>query len=130
MRTSSTRLHCLALGLSLGLATTLGGCGLCGDVVCGACPAALTLQIKDSVTGGPVPDVVVSGAQAYCDDSAGADQTSCDVTLGAGPAELVLSAPGYDDQTISVTINADSGESCCSCGYNQKVKGVVMTPQA
>jgi hypothetical protein len=106
----------------------LGGCGLCGDVVCGACPAPLTLRVTDAEAGGAVAGLVVTGAEALCDAPTGAELTSCDVQVGVGTTELVLSADGYDDEAVSVTINADSGESCCSCGYNSKILDVTMTP--
>jgi hypothetical protein len=114
-------------GLVAALGLAASGCGLCGDVVCGACPAPLTLRVTDDQTGGAVAELTVAGAEALCDVPAGADVTSCDVQIGVGVSELVLSAPGYEDAALSVTINADSGESCCSCGYNSKILDVTMS---
>jgi len=124
---------CLRLGATLrcgalALALVLSGCGLCGDVVCGACPPALTLKISDAVQGGPVSELSISGVTADCVPRPDLGYTLCQVQLDVGTYELGLQAPGYTAQTISVTINADSGESCCSCGYNAKTRDVAMAP--
>jgi len=113
-----------------GGALALSGCGLCGDVVCGACPPALTLNVSDAAKGGPVSGLTISGVTADCVPRVDLGYTLCQVQLDVGTYEIALQAPGYDAQTISVIINADSGESCCSCGYNAKTRDVPMTPTA
>lgn len=107
----------------------LAGCGLCGDVVCEGCPPALTLQVSDAQTGGAVADATVSGdATTECLVSEGIDYAVCELAVQPGTYDFTVSAPGYDDQAINVTINPDSGDSCCSCGYNSKTKDVALEP--
>ena len=99
-----------------------------GGVDCGACPPAFTLHITDADTGQPVSDVNVSGAEAYCAVEATLGYTVCEVELGVGTFDITLAADGYEDLPVSVTINPDSGESCCGCGYNAKRRDVQLTP--
>ncbi|MBW2529291.1 MAG: hypothetical protein JRI23_34260 [Deltaproteobacteria bacterium] len=110
------------------LAGELAGCSQCGGVVCDACPAPFTALVTDAVTGQPVADVVVVGADGSCEVRADLGYTQCDVWLPIGDSELTLSASGYSDAPVSVTINPDSGESCCSCDYNPKRREVSLAP--
>jgi len=132
-------LRCAVMTISVGLGTTfrfgalasvlaVSGCGLCGDVVCGGCPPALTLKVSDSAEGGPISELSITGATADCVPRTDLGYTLCQIQLDVGNYELDLQAPGYAPQTISVTINPDSGESCCSCGYNAKTRDVALTP--
>lgn len=128
MRLSAGLFGALGVGCLAACAQALSGCNNCGGVVCDACPAALTLRITDATTGLPVAGVSVTGAEAYCEVRDDLGYTTCEVELGVGSAEIGLSSAGYDDLPLSVTINPDSGESCCSCGYNAKWRTVQMTP--
>lgn len=104
------------------------GCDACGGVVCPACRPALELRLTDADTGEPVTQATVVGADGYCQVEADLGWTSCEVTLGIGSHEVTVTAPGYEDLTITALINADSGDDCCSCGYNEKRRDEVMTP--
>jgi hypothetical protein len=109
-------------------ALALAGCGLCGDVVCGGCPAALTLKVSDAVAGGPVAELTITGLSADCAPRVDLGYTLCEIQLAPGTYGMELQAPGYAAQTLSETINEDSGDSCCSCGYNPKTRDVGMSP--
>jgi hypothetical protein len=122
--TAGPRLLLVLLCGSLALAA--GGCGLCGDVVCGACPPALTLKVSDAAAGGPITGLSVSGVAADCEPRADLGYTLCEAQVAPGTYEISLQATGYLAQTISMVINDDSGESCCSCGYNAKYRDVQM----
>ena len=110
------------------VALALAGCGLCGDVVCGGCPAALTLKVSDAAAGGPVAGLTITGVSADCAPRTDLGYTLCEIPVDPGSYQIELQAPGYATLTISETINADSGDSCCSCGYNPKYRDVGMTP--
>jgi hypothetical protein len=110
------------------LALAAAGCGLCGDVVCGACPPALTLNVSDATLGGPVNGLTISGLVADCSPRADLGYTLCEAQVGPGTYQITLQAAGYLAQTVSMVINDDSGDSCCSCGYNPKYRDVPMTP--
>ncbi len=129
MRTCRPRrwLCAVLLGPLAPLALT-PGCNECGGVPCGGCPAALELRVTDALTGESVVDVTVDGADALCELRQDLGYTACDVHLTVGAHELVVTAPGYEEQELGVTINPDSGDACCSCGYNAKRLEVELEP--
>ncbi len=114
--------------LALPVVALPAGCD-CYGAVCGNCPPALVLRVTDSNSGAPVTDVTVAGANAECDVLQEYGYTECRLSLGTGAYDVTVAAPGYHNAKLSGTIDPDSGDGCCSCGYNQKRRNVALTTQ-
>lgn len=116
-------------GLVLAASAWAGvGCTECGGVVCPPCPAPFEAHVTDAVSGEPVPGVEVTGVDGACEQRADLGYTLCEIWLEVGTSELTLSAGGYEDQELAVTINPDPENTCCTCGYAAKRRDVTLTP--
>jgi hypothetical protein len=122
----------VAIGLAtVGLAAasfSFSGCSECGGVVCDPCPPPFTLLVTDADTGLVVHGVEVQGQNGACNVRPDLGHTVCDVWVSVGDSEMALAADGYEDLDLAVTINPDSSETCCGCGYNSKRRDVQMMP--
>lgn len=129
---TTSRVQRLAVGLLAGSVGAWGlclaGCNQCGGVICDACGPPFSVHVTDADTGLMIDDVEVVGANGLCEGRPDLGYTLCEVWLEVGTWEFELRADGYDDLALGVTINPDSGESCCSCGYNPKRRDAQMVP--
>jgi hypothetical protein len=96
----------------------------CAGLGCASEPGTLVVQVVDAVNA-PVasPGFTENGntLQAYCETDAGQildDAGTCGAwhldTLSIGPHVITVAAPGYEPQTLSVTIRGPAG--CCGQG--------------
>ena len=96
----------------------------CAGLGCASGPGTLVVQVVDAADA-PVaaPSFTEKGQtlQAYCETDGGqilADASTCGGwhldTLSIGPQVITVAAPGYEPQTLSVTIQGPAG--CCGRG--------------
>jgi hypothetical protein len=97
--------------LAVGALVACGGDGTdCADVLCGACPAPMTLEIQVPGGGGPP---TVMGAALTCNTD-GILTTCVGSSAGPGDYQLSVRAEGYEDQILAFTLEP-GGSGCCAC---------------
>ncbi|MFH2008483.1 MAG: hypothetical protein ABI333_17990 [bacterium] len=111
--------------LALSASGLLLGCDPCAGSMCGACPAAIMLDVVDGVTGDPVLDVVLTGVDGACDENP--LNTTCHIGSSPGQYEITVDASGYETNTISITVGHGDG-GCCDCGYVWVDESIEMMP--
>ncbi len=115
----------------------------CGVVDCSPCPPAMTIAITGMGETDPVGYVDIeatySGGRPLS-FSCAANQfsggvTECSVFLSetgggdAGEYSLTISAPGYEDTSLTVQVRPDSGgDDECSCGFIHEFVAVELIP--
>ena len=121
------------VGLALAISVSVG-CDHSTEPDCFALPScampiAITLTATSSA-GGPVAGltVAVSGAftgSGFCRVDAAA--TVCSIPGGPGTYDLRLTAPGFQDNTVSVTVPDNTQPCGCTVGKHQDLT-VVLNP--
>ncbi len=105
-------------------AVVFSGCGnesdRCANVRCEPCaPPFVSISVADSVTGGPVDAVSVSGGSAAWTCAEAERKTKCTpdrFLAGTPPIELTVAAPGYataSTQVVAEPAPASSPGECC-----------------
>ncbi|MFC1482380.1 hypothetical protein ACFL51_01090 [Myxococcota bacterium] len=112
----------LSLGLILASAS---GCDPCKDMMCGACPSAITLTVQGEPSGVPVTEVTIDGFAGDCYEYE--DTTTCNIGSSPGTYELTVDASGYAPQDLSITVPPSDG-GCCDCGYDWVNETVTLIP--
>jgi hypothetical protein len=111
-----------------------GGCSHHGEPDCipPPCPVPIAIMVRvTSSTGGPVPNLVLtlSGpaiGSASC--SVDASANSCSVLGDPGIYNLRLTAPGFEEKMLSLTVQGSPAPPCgCSSVQRQDVD-VVLSP--
>jgi hypothetical protein len=132
----------LVLGVSLlgaGGATT--GCSDdCSNVDCAPCPEPVTLLLTDEAGGVPAIDPASISFDGAAPGGVGIEggcvaETDAIVCTLPSPAEtpahgewtIVITAPGFQEQTVTVTVAEDASDDCCSCGYVAEEVAVTLT---
>ena len=93
-------------------------------------PSAIMLTVT-SAAGGPVPDLTLTVAGSVSSTgpcSVGPSAASCFVLGTAGTYDLQLTAPGFQNKTLSVTVAGTSPACGCPSVQTQHVD-VVLTPK-
>ena len=119
-----------------GLALLIGISAAChqneADCIPPPCPlpVAITLTVI-SAAGGPVPDLTftLSGSASGSGQcSAGPSATSCIVLGMPGTYEMRLTAPGFQDRTLSVTVQGSTPPCGCPSVQPQRLE-IVLDPK-
>lgn len=102
----------------------------CRNIQCGPCPSPISIEVTDALDGSAVPNVRVTSARGNgtCSDAGAKTICTVDAAKPTGAWILEVSADGFMPQSIEVNVAADSGEDCCSCGYESVVKKVALDP--
>ncbi len=124
------------LGTTLAILVFVGtGCGQQTEPDCVVHPCPPPMAIMVSVTsgaGGPVRGLTVafSGASSGSTQcTTGESSTSCYVSGMAGTYNLQLTAPGFQNQVLSVVVPGITPPPCgCTSVVTQQLS-VVMTPR-
>ena len=124
--------HCRLAGLALALAVG-AGCNQQSepDCIMPPCPMPLAIMVRvTSATGGPVPGLTLtlSGAavgSGQC--SADASTSSCFVPGMPGTYNLRLAAPGFQEKTLSITVQGSTPPCGCTSVQRQDLD-VVLSP--
>jgi hypothetical protein len=91
---------------------------------------AITLTVV-SAAGGPVPDLTftlsgLASGSGQC--SAGPSATSCIVLGMAGTYDMRLTAPGFQDRTLSVTVQGSTPPCGCPSVQPERLE-IVLDPK-
>lgn len=93
---------------------SLGACiqGDCVTVPC-AQPLALSIRVSSAANGGPVPNAVaqVTGPVTATVPCAG-DPTTCLIAGNSGTYTVIISAPGFQSVTRTVTVKGTAAQPC------------------
>lgn len=91
----------------------------CEGVACGPCQSPITITVVDAQSGEGVAKVAITGTlSTTCEAIAG--KTTCmlgDSSTRPGTFKLEVTADGYTSVPVTLQLQEDTGESCCSCGY-------------
>jgi hypothetical protein len=119
----------LALALCCG-----GGCNHESDSDCipPPCPVPMAIMVRvTSSTGGPVPNLTLTLSGAVIGSgscSAYASANSCVVFGDGGIYNLRLTAPGFEEKTLSVTVQGGPAPPCGCPSVQRQDVDVILSP--